>query len=688
MNATTEPLIANPLLDFSGLPRFAEIVPEHVTPAVDALIAEARATIEHVATNTDATTWDNFVAPLSDAVDRLGRAWGQVGHLNAVVNTPALREAHNLNLPKITDFYSDFGQDERLFARYRALAAAPDFAALAADRRKVVDNALRDFRLSGADLPEDSKARLKLVDEELAQSSSRYEDNVLDATNGWELFIDDAQQLAGVPADVQAAAREAAAADGKSGWKLSLRMPCYLPVMQYAEDRGLRETLYRANATRASEFGKPEWDNSALITRILALRREEATLLGYASFADVSLVPKMAGSPAEVLAFLRDLAARAKPHAERDMAELKSFARDELGLPELAAWDLPYASEKLREARYSFSDQEVKQYFPEDRVLAGMFRVVETLFGVSIRESNAPTWHPTVRFFDVVDRDGNVSGQFYLDLYARAGKRGGAWMDEAVGRRRQGARVQHPVAYLICNFSAPVEGKPALFTHDEVTTLFHEFGHGLHLLLTRIDSAGVSGLSGVEWDAVELPSQFMENFCWEWDVLTHMTARAGEGPGAGSPLPRALYDKMLAAKNFQSGMQTVRQIEFALFDMHLHHDFTAPATPQSLADAVRREVAVVSRPADDRSLTHSFSHIFAGGYAAGYYSYKWAEVLSADAYSLFEETGVLSPVAGARFRDEVLARGGSRPALESFVAFRGRPPQIDALLRHNGMSPS
>ena len=688
MNATTEPLIANPLLDFSGLPRFAEIVPEHVTPAVDALIAEARATIEHVAANKDLPTWDNFVAPLSDAVDRLGRAWGQVGHLNAVVNTPALREAHNLNLPKITDFYSDFGQDERLFARYRALAAAPDFAALAADRRKVVDNALRDFRLSGADLPEDSKARLKLVDEELAQSSSRYEDNVLDATNSWELFIDDAQKLAGVPADVQAAAREAAAADGKSGWKLSLRMPCYLPVMQYAEDRGLRETLYRANATRASEFGKPEWDNSALITRILALRREEATLLGYASFAEVSLVPKMAGSPAEVLAFLRDLAARAKPHAERDMAELKSFARDELGLPELAAWDLPYASEKLREARYSFSDQEVKQYFPEDRVLAGMFRVVETLFGVSIRESKAPTWHPTVRFFDVVDRDGNVSGQFYLDLYARAGKRGGAWMDEAVGRRRQGARVQHPVAYLICNFSAPVDGKPALFTHDEVTTLFHEFGHGLHLLLTRIDSAGVSGLSGVEWDAVELPSQFMENFCWEWDVLAHMTARAGEGPGAGSPLPRALYDKMLAAKNFQSGMQTVRQIEFALFDMHLHHDFATAATPQSLADAVRREVAVVSRPADDRSLTHSFSHIFAGGYAAGYYSYKWAEVLSADAYSLFEETGVLSPVAGARFRDEVLARGGSRPALESFVAFRGRPPQIDALLRHNGMSPS
>jgi len=689
MNATTEPLIANPLLDFSGLPRFADITPEHVTPAVDALIGEARATIEYVATLKEEPTWDNFVEPLADALDRLGRAWGQVGHLNAVVNTPALREAHNLNLAKITDFYSDYGLDARLYARYRALAAGKDLATLAADRRRLVDNALRDFRLSGAELPDDKKARLKVVDEELAQLSSRYEDNVLDATNGWALFIDDAATLAGVPADVLAAARQAAADDGKPGWKLSLRMPCYLPVMQYAENRSRRETLYRAHATRASEFGNPEWDNSALITRILALRHEEAALLGYPNFAEVSLVPKMAQSPTEVLGFLRDLAARAKPYAERDMAELRSFARDELGLPELAAWDLPYASEKLRQARYSFSDQEVKQYFPEDRVLAGMFRVVETLFGVKIRETTAPVWHPSVRFFDVVDREGGVSGQFYLDLYARPGKRGGAWMDEAIGRRRHGAHIQHPVAYLTCNFSAPVDGKPALFTHDEVTTLFHEFGHGLHLLLTRIDVAGVSGLEGVEWDAVELPSQFMENFCWEWDVLVHMTAHAGDGPGAGAPLPRTLYERMVAARNFQSGMQTVRQIEFALFDMHLHYDFAAAAgTPQALADTIRREVAVVTRPADDRSLTHSFSHIFAGGYAAGYYSYKWAEVLSADAYSLFEEAGVLSPVAGARFRDEVLARGGSRSALESFVAFRGRPPQIDALLRHNGMSAS
>jgi oligopeptidase A len=685
MNGQTERLAVNPLLDFSGLPHFDQIAPEHVGPAVDALIAVARATIDRVASHAADPSWENFVVPLADSVDRLGRAWGQVAHLNAVVNTPELREAYNANLPKITAFYTDFGQDERLFARYRAIASATAFASLDSAQRKLVENALRDFRLSGAELPPDRKARLKGVEEELAALSSRYEDNVLDATNAWQLVVDDPATLAGVPSDVLAAARQGAAADGKTGWKLSLRMPCYLPVMQYAENRDLRETLYRAFATRASEFGKPEWDNSKVIERVLALRHEAAGLLGYASYADVSLVPKMARSPAEVLAFLRDLAARARPFAERDMVELREFARAELALPELAAWDLPYASEKLREARYSFSDQEVKRYFPEDRVLAGMFRVVETIFGVAIRESKAAVWHPTVRFFDVVDREGAISGQFYLDLYARPGKRGGAWMDNTINRRRHGTSVQHPVACLNCNFSAPIEGKPALFTHDEVSTLFHEFGHGLHLLLTRVDIPGVSGLEGVEWDAVELPSQFMENFCWEWDVLQHMTAHVD----SRTPLPRALFDKMLAAKNFQSGMQTVRQIEFALFDMHLHYDFESTAsTPQALADQVRREVAVVTRPPEDRSLTHSFSHIFAGGYAAGYYSYKWAEVLSADAYSLFEESGVLSPVAGARFREEVLAKGGSRPALESFIAFRGRAPQIDALLRHNGMSTS
>ena len=688
MNAPNELASANPLLDFSGLPRFSEIRPEHVAPAVDALIADARAAIEQAASVARDPTWESFVQPLADAEDQLDRAWGQVSHLNAVVNTPALREAYNANLPKVIAFNTELSQDERLFAGYRALEKAPGAAAFDAGRRKMIDNALRDFRLSGVELPPAQKARFKAVDEELARLASRFEDNVLDATNDYALFVDDAAELAGVPADVLAAAAEAATADGRSGWKLTLRMPCYLPVLQYADNRRLRETLYRAFSVRASEFGPAQWDNTTLIERILELRREHAGLLGYRNYAEVSLVPKMARAPEEVLAFLRDLAARAKPFAERDFAELSEFARDELRLPGLAAWDVPYASEKLRQSRYSFSEQEVKQYFPEDRVLAGMFRVVETLFGVRIREAAAAFWHPDVRFFDVLDRAGALVGQFYLDLHARAGKRGGAWMDNAINRRRQGARVQHPVAYLTCNFSAPVAhngGKrQALFTHDEVQTLFHEFGHGLHLLLTRVDVPGVSGLEGVEWDAVELPSQFMENFCWEWDVLEHMTAHVD----TGEPLPRPLFDRMLAAKNFQSGMQTVRQLELALFDMHLHYDFDpVREKPLDLLLRIRREVAVVQRPEYDRS-PHTFTHIFASGYAAGYYSYKWAEVLSADAYSLFEEQGVLSAAAGARFQDEVLSRGGSRSALESFIAFRGRPPQIDALLRHNGMSAS
>ena len=688
MNAPNELASANPLLDFSGLPRFSEIRPEHVVPAVDVLIADARATIEQVASVAHDPMWESFVQPLADAEDRLERAWGQVSHLNAVVNTPALREAYNTSLPKVTAFHTELSQDERLFAGFRALAKAPEAASFDAATRTMIEHALRDFRLSGVELPPTQKARFKTVDEELASLGSRFEDNVLDATNDYALFIEDAADLAGVPADVLAAAAEAAAADGRSGWKLTLRMPCYLPVMQYADNRRLRERLYHAFSVRASEFGPAQWDNTALIDRILELRREHAELLGYRNYAEVSLVPKMARTPEEVLAFLRDLAVRAKPFAERDFAELAAFASEELRLPDLAAWDLPYASEKLRQSRYSFSEQEVRQYFPEDRVLAGMFRVVETLFGVHIREGTAAFWHPGVRFFDVLDRAGALVGQFYLDLYARAGKRGGAWMDNAINRRRHGTRVEHPVAYITCNFSAPVahngSKRPALFTHDEVQTLFHEFGHGLHLLLTRVDVPGVSGLEGVEWDAVELPSQFMENFCWERDVLEHMSAHVD----TGEPLPRPLFEKMLAAKNFQSGMQTVRQLELALFDMHLHYDFDpAREKPLDLLLRIRREVAVVQRPEYDRS-PHTFTHIFASGYAAGYYSYKWAEVLSADAYSLFEEQGVLSPDAGARFEDEVLSRGGSRSALESFIAFRGRPPQIDALLRHNGMSAS
>ena len=689
MNAKNELLTANPLLDFSGLPRFGEIGPEHVGPGVEVLLAEARATIERVTANASSPTWENFVEPLADALDRLDRAWGQVNHLNAVVNTPALRDAYNANLPKITTFHTEFGQDERLFAGYRALAAAPAFQGFDPARKRLIENELRDFRLAGAELDSESKARFKALEEELASLASRFEDNVLDATNAYALYIQNEDELAGVPADVLAAAREAAVEDGRQGWKLTLRMPCYLPVMQYARNRALRQQLHRAFGTRASEFGRPEWDNTGVIARILELRRDAARLLAYRDYAEVSLARKMARSADEVLAFLRDLAARGKPYAERDMAELTAFARAELGLAALEPWDIPFASEKLREKRYNFSEQEVKRYFPEDRVLAGMFRVVETLFGVRVREAKAPTWHPAVRFFDVRDANDALVGQFYLDLYARANKRGGAWMDHAINRRRHGERIQHPVAYLTCNFSAPVaEGekmRPALFTHAEVETLFHEFGHGLHLLLTRIDVAGVSGTEGVEWDAVELPSQFMENFCWEWDVLGHMSAEVE----TGEPLPRTLFDRMTAAKNFQSGMQLVRQLEFGLFDMHLHHDFdpAGARSPLDLALEVRRQVAVVPRADYDRG-PNAFSHIFASGYAAGYYGYKWAEVLSADAYSLFEEEGVLSPKAGARFRDEVLARGGSRPALESFVAFRGRPPQIDALLRHNGMSAS
>jgi oligopeptidase A len=681
--------IANPLLDFSGLPRFDAIRPAHVTPAVETLLEDARATVERVAADPGPATWDRVAEPIADTLDRLDRAWSAVAYLNAVVNTPELRDVYNANQPKLVAFHTDMAQDLRLYAKYRALRDAPAFAALDPAQRKLIDNELRDFKLGGAELSAEHKARLKALNAEMADLSTRFEENVLDAINAWAHYVDDEAVLAGIPVDVLAAARAAAQAEGKPGWKLTLRMPCYLPVMQYAENRDLRRHMHEAYATHASELGaNPQWDNGPIIERILVLRREEAELLGYRNFAEVSLVPKMAQTPAEVTAFLRDLAARARPFAQRDYADLVDFARTRLGLADLEPWDLAFASERLKADRYAFSEQEVRQYFPENEVLVGLFRVTETIYGVRIREASAPTWHPSVRFFDIADGSGALVGQFYFDLYARENKQGGAWMDDAINRRRSGDAVQHPVAYLTCNLSAPAGGKPATFTHDEVLTIFHEFGHGLHQLLTRVDTAGVSGIQGVEWDAVELPSQFMENFCWEWDVLAHMTRHVD----TGQPLPRALFDKMLAAKNFQSGMATVRQLEAGLFDMLLHTDFdpvarTPWASPRDLLEAVMQEVAVVPRASYDRLLM-SFGHIFAGGYAAGYYSYKWAEVLSADAYSLFEETGILSPEAGTRFRDEVLARGGSRPAMESFVAFRGRPPQLDAFLRHNGMTVS
>jgi oligopeptidase A len=670
----------NPLLDFSGLPRFAEITPAHIEPAIDALLADARAVVARLAADSGPASWGSIVEPLTDATEKLSRAWGVVSHLNSVVNTPELRDAYNANLPKVSQFWTELGQNLELYARFKALKASPESAGFSAAQKKLLENDLRDFRLAGAELPEAERQRFAEVETRLAELAAKFEQNVLDATDSFSLYIDDKSELAGVPEDALELFASAAEADGKSGYKITLQFPFYLPVMQYCDNRGLRNQLYDAYVKRASEFGPAELDNTPLIREKLQLVRESAQLLGYANFGELSLVTKMADSPAKVIEFLRDLARRAKPFAEKDRAELEAFARDMLNLAQLEAWDLAYVSEKLRVACYAFSEQEVKQYFPEPKVIAGLFGVIETLYGVQVRPAEAPVWHPDVRYYEIV-KDGELIGGFYTDLYAREAKRGGAWMDDVRGRRKKAGSVQKPVAYLTCNFTRPIGDKPALFTHDEVTTLFHEFGHGLHHLLTRVDVLGVAGINGVEWDAVELPSQFMENFCWEWDVLQGMTAHVD----TGEPLPRALFDKMLAAKNFQSGMQTVRQLEFALFDMLLYTSFDADNGDWlQLLDEVRKEVAVNFPPAYNR-FPNSFSHIFAGGYSAGYYSYKWAEVLSADAYAAFEEAGGANPQTGKRFWDEILAVGGSRPALESFRAFRGREPELDALLRHSGM---
>jgi oligopeptidase A len=674
------PMSQNPLLDFSGLPRFAEITPEHIAPAVDQLLSEARAVVAEVTANQQPASWDNVVEPLTDATEKLGRAWGQVGHLNSVVNTPELRDAYNANLPKITEFWTELGQNLALFARYKELVASPAYANFSAAQKKLLENDLRDFRLSGAELPDEQRLRFAEVETRLAELSAKFEQNVLDATDSYALYIDDKAELAGVPEDALELFAAVAEAEGKTGYKINLQFPLYLPVMQYADNRALRQRLYEAYVKRASEFGPEPLDNTPLMREKLNLVRESAQLLGYANYGELSLVTKMADDPAKVVEFLRDLAKRAKPFAQKDRAELEAFAQDKLNLSPLEAWDLAYAAEKLRVERYAFSDQEVKQYFPEPKVLDGLFGVVQTLYRVQVRKAEAPVWHPDVRYYEIV-KDGELVGGFYFDLYARDGKRGGAWMDDARGRRLKGGALQTPVAYLTCNFTRPVGNKPALFTHDEVITLFHETGHGLHHLLTRVDVLGVAGINGVEWDAVELPSQFMENFCWEWDVLQGMTSHID----TGAPLPRALFDKMLAAKNFQSGMQTVRQLEFSLFDMLLYTDFDpAGGDWLKLLAEVRSEVAV-NFPPDYNRFPNSFSHIFAGGYSAGYYSYKWAEVLSADAYAAFEEAGGANPETGKRFWDEVLAVGGSRPAIESFRAFRGREPQLDALLRHSGM---
>ena len=676
--------MSNPLLDFSGHIPFDRITPADVAPAVDVLLQRADAALETVTQPDYPARWDAIAQVLDVATEELGRAWGAVSHLNSVADTPELRAAYNEALPKVTEFWTRLGADERLYAKYKAI----DPATLNPEQRQAHSNAIRNFVLSGAELQGAAKERFAAIQERQAELQQKFSENALDATDAYAYYAT-AEELDGVPADVQNAARAAAQAEGKDGYKLTLKMPCYLPVMQFATSSALREKLYHAYVTRASDQASGDaarFDNTAVMAEILALRKEEAQLLGYGNFGQVSLVPKMAQSPEQVIHFLRDLAHRARPFAEKDVADLRTFAAEHLGLANPQSWDWPYISEKLKEARYAFSEQEVKQYFTAPKVLAGLFKIVETLFEVAIRRDVAPVWNSAVEFYRI-ERGGELVGQFYLDQPARQGKRGGAWMDDARARwlRPDTGLLQTPVAHLVCNFADGVDGRPPLLTHDDVITLFHEFGHGLHHMLTRVNERDVSGISGVEWDAVELPSQFMENFCWEWEVLRHMTAHVD----TGEPLPRPLYDKMIAAKNFQAGMATLRQIEFALFDMLLHTEHDPQGDVLALLDRVRDEVAVLKPPAFSRS-AHTFSHIFAGGYAAGYYSYKWAEVLSADAYAAFEETagagGEPSAETGRRYRQAILEAGGSRPAMDSFKAFRGREPTLDALLRHQGMA--
>ena len=658
----------NPLLSFNDLPLFDQITHQHVAPAMAQLLTEASAALETVTTPEFPANWIAIAGVLDVSTEKLGRAWSAVNHLNSVADTLELRAAYNEVLPKVTEFFTRLGADERLYAKYKAI----DPATLNAEQRQAHKNAMRNFVLGGAELTGADRTRFAAIQERQAELGQKFSENALDATDAFAYYAD-VSELDGVPADVQKTARATAQAEGKEGYKLTLKMPCYLPVMQFAVSSALREKLYRAYVTRASDQSDPttsQFDNSALIRDMLALRLEEAKLLGYHNFGELSVVPKMAESPEQVITFLRDLATKARPFAEKDLADLREFATQNLNLADPQAWDWPYVSEKFKEARYAFSEQEVKQYFPAPKVLAGLFKIVETLFNVQIKKDTAPVWHPAVEFYRI-ERADQLVGQFYLDPSARTGKRGGAWMDDVRGRwmRPDTNQLQTPVAHLVCNFAEGVDGKPALLTHDDVTTLFHEFGHGLHHLLSQVNERDVSGISGVEWDAVELPSQFMENFCWEWDVLSHMTAHVE----TGEPLPRTLFDKMLAAKNFQSGMQTLRQIEFSLFDMLLHtaHDPAQDLMP--LLAQVRAEVSVLQPPAWNRT-AHTFSHIFAGGYAAGYYSYKWAEVLSADAYAAFEETvsqsGAPNVETGQKYLKAILEAGGSRPAIESFKAFR------------------
>lgn len=669
----------NILLNLNNEPQFDAIRAENIEPALTTAMTQAKTAIAALKTQTPAS-WLNTVEALTDINEKVGRIWGVISHLNSVADTPALRAAYNHMMPEVTAFFTAISQDIKLYERFKAIKASPEYSQLSPAQQTRLAHDLRDFVLSGAELAPQAQEEMAALQTEGAQLAATFSQNVLDATDAFALYFDNTDQLAGLPEDALAMFAAAAKAEDKSGYKIGLHMPHYLAVMQHADNRELREQLYHAYSTRASELGEAKWDNTANIDRILQIATREATLLGFHNYAELSLATKMADTPAQVLAFLQDLAQRAKPYAQRDLAEVTEFARQQLGLTDLQPWDLTYASEKLRQQKYAFSETEVKQYFPADRVLQGLFSQIDKLYGVHFMEKTVPVWHSDVRYFEL-EKNGQIIGGVYMDLYARSGKRGGAWMNDYRGRRQfktgthQG-QTQTPIAYLVCNFTPPVADKPAQLSHDEILTLFHETGHGLHHLLTQVDELGVSGINGVEWDAVEMPSQFMENFVWEYDVLASMSHHQQ----TGATLPRALYDKMLAAKNFQRGLFMVRQMEFALFDMHIYNE--PGADWAKVLQDVRREVAVIQPPEFNR-FAHSFSHIFAGGYSAGYYSYSWAEVLSADIYAAFEEEADPQRT-GERFWREILAVGGSRPAMESFKAFRGREPQIDALLKHSG----
>ena len=686
MNNAPSTAETNPLLQSAGLPSFANIRPEHVEPAVDAVLAENRAEVARLLKTTADSTWNNTLQPIEDLEDRLNRVWSPVSHLHAVADSEELRSAYNACLPKLSAYATEMGQNEKLFRAYRRVADSAEFGRLSQAQRKIVENALRDFRLSGIELAPTDKDRFKQIRQELSRLQTRFEENLLDATHAWQKHVTHAHTLAGLPESALALARQTAEREGKAGWIFTLEFPSYMPVMNYADDRSLRREMYEAYVTRASDCGPNagKWDNTSLMEQIVGLRYEMARLLGFANYAEYSLATKMARTPDEVLAFLRDLARRSKPVAQRDFAEVEQFTREGFGIDRLEAWDLAYYSEKLRKKKFSISQEELRPYFPVPRVLDGLFAVVQKLYGLQIRErTGVETWHPDVRFYEIHDEAGALRGMFYLDLYARPHKRGGAWMDECLVRKKTSTGVQPPVAYLTCNFTPPVGDAQSLLTHTEVITLFHEFGHGLHHMLTLVDYSGVAGINGVAWDAVELPSQFMENWCWEREALNLISGHYR----SGEPISDSLFERMLAAKNFQSGMQMVRQLEFALFDFRLHMELTPERKPciQEILDEVRDEVAVVRPPAFNR-FQHGFSHIFAGGYAAGYYSYKWAEVLSADAFSMFEEQGVFSRDTGVAFLHSILEQGGARDAMELFMEFRGREPSIDALLRHSGIA--